>query len=74
MKKILSVSILMIAACFTVNAQAPKGMGSSDPEAKKILDAVSTRFKGFKSVQSNFNLKIENAANKLIGNKKGTVI
>ena len=73
MKKILSVSILMIAMFFTVNAQAPKGMGSSDPEAKKILDAVSARFKGFKSVQSNFNLKIENAANKLIGNKKGTV-
>lgn len=56
-----------------VQAQAPKGMGKSDPDAKKILDAVSAKFKSFKSVQSNFTLKIENAANKLIDSKKGTV-
>lgn len=73
MKKILSVTVLIMAMLFTVNAQAPKGMGKSDPEAKKILDAVSARFKSFKSVQSNFSLKIENAANKIMGNKSGTV-
>ena len=73
MKKILSVLVLIMTIFFTVNAQAPKGMGNSDPEAKKILDAVSARFKGFKSVQSNFSLKIENAANKIMGNKSGTV-
>jgi outer membrane lipoprotein carrier protein len=73
MKQFLSVVILMMAIVFTVQAQAPKGMGSSDPDAKKILDAVSTKFKTFKSVQSKFSLKIENAANKLMGNKTGTV-
>jgi outer membrane lipoprotein carrier protein len=73
MKKILSAAVFMLATFFTVNAQAPKGMGNSDPEAKKILDAVSAKFKTFKSVQSNFSLKIENAANKLMGNKTGTV-
>ena len=73
MNKILSVAVLMLAIFFTANAQAPKGIGNSDPEAKKILDAVSAKFKTFKSVQSNFNLKIENAANKLMGNKTGTV-
>jgi outer membrane lipoprotein carrier protein len=73
MKKILSVVLLMLATFFTVQAQPPKGMGNSDPDAKKILDAVSARFKSFKSVQSNFSLKIENAANKIMGNKKGTV-
>ncbi len=73
MKKILSVAVFMLAMFFTANAQAPKGMGNSDPEAKKILDAVSAKFKTFKSVQSNFSLKIENAANKLLGNKTGTV-
>ena len=73
MKKILSVAVFMLAMFFTVNAQAPKGMGKSDPEAKKILDAVSAKFKTFKSVQSNFSLKIENAANKVLGNKTGTV-
>ena len=73
MKKILSIAILMTTFFFTTNAQAPKGMGNSDPNAKKILDAVSAKFKSFKSVQSNFSLKIENAANKLMGNKKGIV-
>ncbi|MBK6634536.1 MAG: outer membrane lipoprotein carrier protein LolA [Chitinophagaceae bacterium] len=74
MKKILSVAILMISVFFNANAQVPKGMGNSDPEAKKILDKVSAKFKTFKSVQSNFSLKIENAANKVMGNKKGTVL
>ncbi len=73
MKRILSVAFLMISVAFTTKAQAPKGMGNSDPEAKKILDAVSAKFKTFKSVQSNFSLKIENASNKVLGNKKGTI-
>ena len=59
MKRILSVAFLMMVVAFTTKAQAPKGMGYSDPEAKKILDAVSAKFKTFKSVQSNFSLKIE---------------
>ena len=73
MNKILCAAVLMSTLIFTANAQAPKGMGNSDPEAKKILDAVSAKFKAFKSVQSNFTLKIENAANKVLGNKTGTV-
>jgi outer membrane lipoprotein carrier protein len=73
MKQILSAILLVIATVFTAQAQAPKGMGSSDPEAKKILDAVSAKFKTYKSVQSNFSLKIENAASKILGTKTGTV-
>jgi len=73
MKKFFSAAVFILALFFTANAQAPKGMGTSDPEAKKILDAVSAKFKTFKSVQSNFTLKIENAANKVLGNKSGTV-
>jgi outer membrane lipoprotein-sorting protein len=73
MKHLLSVVVLVVGLVFSVQAQVPKGMGVSDPEAKKILDAVSSTFKAFKSVQSNFSLKIENAANKLMGSKSGTV-
>ena len=43
-----------------VFAQAPKGMGSSDPDAKKLQDAVSAKFKTFKTVKAGFPLKIEN--------------
>lgn len=63
----------MLMMVFTLQAQPPKGMGNSDPDAKKILDAVSAKFKTFKSVQSNFTLKIENGSNKVMGTKKGTV-
>ncbi len=73
MKRILSVTFLVIAITAAVNAQAPKGMGSNDPAAKKVLDAVSSKFKTFKSVTAKFNLKIENAAGKSMGSKTGTV-
>lgn len=55
------------------NAQPPKGMGSSDPNAKKVLDGVSAKFKTFKTVIAKFSLKVENAAGKALGNKAGTV-
>ncbi len=73
MKKILSVVAALAMWFLPAFAQAPKSMGSSDPDAKKILDAVSAKFKTFKSVQSKFSLKIENSSNKVMGNKSGTV-
>ena len=73
MKRILSSLVLVIAVIFNVHAQVPKGMGNSDPEAKKILDAVSAKFKTYKSVQAKFQLKIENASGKSLGTKSGTV-
>lgn len=73
MKKIFSSVVFSILMVSLTMAQPPKGMGNSDPDAKKILDAVSAKFKTFKSVQSKFSLKIENAANKVLGNKTGTV-
>lgn len=63
----------MVGGFLTVAAQAPKGMGKSDPDAKKILDAVSSKFKTFKTVQGKFSLKIENGAGKVLGIKTGTV-
>ena len=73
MKKIFSSLVLLLTIVFTVHAQVPKGMGSSDPEAKKVLDAVSAKFKNYKSVQAKFLLKIENASGKSLGTKTGTV-
>ncbi len=59
MKKILTVVLALTAMAFTVTAQTPKGIGNSDPDAKKILDGVSAKFKSFKSVQSKFSLDRE---------------
>ena len=74
MKKILNALAVFIAIAITLPAMAqPAGMGKNDPDAKKILDAVSAKFKSYKAVQSKFTLKIENNQNKVIGNKAGTV-
>ncbi len=54
MKKIYSSLVLMFATTLFMNAQPPKGMGNSDPDAKKVLDAVSAKFKSYKSVQAKF--------------------
>ncbi|MEP7165127.1 MAG: outer membrane lipoprotein carrier protein LolA [Ferruginibacter sp.] len=73
MKKIYSSLVLIFTIFLTVHAQVPKGMGSSDPEAKKVLDGVSAKFKNYKSVQAKFLLRIENASGKSLGTKTGTV-
>jgi outer membrane lipoprotein-sorting protein len=73
MKKTFSSIVLLIAIIFNAQAQVPKGMGNSDPEAKKVLDGVSAKFKTYKSVQAKFLLKIENASGKNLGTKTGTV-
>ena len=45
----------------------------SDPEAKKLLDAVSSKFRSYKTASANFSLKIENTEGKLLGNETGVV-
>jgi len=73
MKKILPVIIaLVLSNNLYVKAQVA-GIGKSDPDAKKILDNVSAKFKSFKTVSAKFNLKIENASGKVQGSKTGTV-
>ncbi len=69
--KNLLFSILLLAN-ITSFAQ-PKGMGKNDADAKKVLDAVSAKFKSFKTVTAKFNLKIENSAGKVQGSKSGVV-
>lgn len=64
-KLLLGLSLLVLA--FAGNAQG------SDPAAKKILDAVSSKFKTFKGIQSTFTLKVEDGKGKVQGIKKGTV-
>lgn len=74
MKKLLTGIFLLTAAIsITALAQTPKGMGTSDPAAKKILDGVSSKFKTYKTVQAKFSLKVENASGKNLGTKAGTV-
>ena len=68
-KKIVGLFLVAFAFSTYVFAQVPKDMGKSDSEAKKVLDAVSAKFKTFKSVKASFTLKIENAAGKVQGDQ-----
>jgi outer membrane lipoprotein-sorting protein len=71
MMKNLLFSILLLTS---INSFAqPRGMGKNDADAKKVLDAVSAKFKSFKTVTAKFNLKIENSAGKVQGSKSGIV-
>lgn len=71
MIKKLLFSILILNS-FSLMAQTDSRV-KSDPEAKKILEAVSAKFKTYQTASANFSLKIENTEGKLVGNETGAV-
>jgi outer membrane lipoprotein carrier protein len=71
MKKIYSI-LVMALVMLSADAQT-KNPTSNDPDAKKVLDAVSTKFKTFTAPQASFTYQVENAQGKVLSAKKGTV-
>ena len=63
----------MLTSVLALNAQ-DKNPTTNDPAAKKILDAVSAKFRAYKSPQAGFSYRVENAQGKALSSKKGTVI
>ena len=74
MKKIFTLLVAVSSVVFSgfqkVSSSNPV---NNDPDAKKVLDAVSAKFKTYKSPQATFTYKIENAQGKALSTKKGTV-
>lgn len=70
--RILYVALALFLSGSAAMAQT-KNAGKNDPEAKKVLDAVSTKFKTFSSVQAGFTYKVENSTGKALSNKTGTI-
>lgn len=69
MKRFYTILVLLIGVITVkMNAQA-----TNDPDAKKVLDGVSAKFKTYKTVKSTFTFKTENAAGKTLSSKNGTV-
>lgn len=66
--KRLAMLLLAVTAMAAVRAQT-----KSDPEAKKILDAISAKFKTFKSPKASFTYSVENSQGKALSTKKGSV-
>ena len=70
MTRFFTAFILLIGiATLKLGAQT-----TNDPEAKKILDGVSAKFKTFKTVKASFTYKVENAAGKALSTKTGSVL
>ena len=71
-RKTIVTCLLLGTTLFFAQAQN-NSLGKSDPDAKKVLDALSAKLKSFKAVQSNFTLKVEDSKGKLQGSKSGTI-
>ena len=69
MMKKLFIATMLLSLEILATAQT-----SSDPAAKVVLDAVSAKFKTYKTVQAGFTYKVENANGKALSTKTGTIL
>jgi len=67
MKKMYALMALLFAFV------AGEAQTKSDPEAKKVLDAVSAKFRTYRAPQAAFTYQVENAQGKVLSSRKGTV-
>ena len=75
MMKRMSLVLLTFLVGVTISfGQSPNNPTKNDPEAKKVLDAVSNKFKTFKTVKASFTYKVENASGKALSNKTGSIL
>ena len=70
MKRFYATLLVLLIGVITINTNA---QATNDPDAKKVLDGVSAKFKTYKTVKSTFTFKTENAAGKTLSSKNGTV-
>lgn len=72
MKKIFTL-LSLVSVVMAGQAQTSKNPTKNDPDAKKVLDAVSAKFKTYTAPQASFTYQVENAQGKALSTKKGTV-
>jgi len=71
MKNHLLLSLVLIVS---LSALSQGKSTTNDPAAIKVLDAVSAKFKTYKTVQAAFAYKVENATGKVMSTKTGTIL
>jgi outer membrane lipoprotein carrier protein len=73
----LNKSVIFTCLCFVgilnIARAQNNSLGKNDPDAKKVLDALSAKLQSYKSIQANFTLKVEDAKGKLQGSKSGMI-
>jgi outer membrane lipoprotein carrier protein len=74
MKRFLILATILLIRSIPGLTQIPNNsIGTNDPDAKKILDAVTAKFKTYKTVKAEFTMNIEGSNGKLQASKKGLV-
>jgi outer membrane lipoprotein carrier protein len=73
MKKLVTL-FAFASMTLLATAQTAKNPTKSDPDAKKILDAVSAKFKTYAAPQAAFTYQVENAQGKALSTKRGVVV
>jgi outer membrane lipoprotein carrier protein len=73
MKKISICLALLLGFGLAMRAQNGNYIGKNDPDAKKVLDALSAKLNSYKAVQANFTLKVEDSKGKLQGSRSGVI-
>jgi outer membrane lipoprotein carrier protein len=73
MNKVSICFALIFGTCLAVEAQNSNYIGKNDPDAKKVLDALSAKLNSYKAVQANFTLKVEDQKGKLQGSRSGII-
>lgn len=64
---------LLLFSAAVIVSLAAQSLPKNDPLAKTILDAVSLKFKSYKTTKATFVYKVESAANKVLSSKNGTI-
>jgi len=70
MIKSIVFACLVWGGMLTAQAQS-NSIGKNDPDAKKVLDALTVKLKSYNAIQANFSLKVEDSKGKLQGTKSG---
>lgn len=70
-----SVLVLLTGIILSISSTAQNNtLGQNDPAAKRILDQASAKIKGYKAVQANFTLEVQDADGSSEGTKKGVLL
>lgn len=64
---------LLLFSAAVIVSLAAQSLPKNDPLAKTILDAVSLKFKSYKTTKATFVYKVESPANKVLSSKNGTI-
>ncbi len=70
MKNILFLAFVL--SLFATGYAQSGGQGTNDPDAKKLLESVTAKFKSYSTVKAGFTFQVEDAAGKVQGTKTGT--